>query len=51
MASEANDLRKLAAALREEAERRDANKMEKCAQVIVAAVGLDKVLSKVKTNV
>ena len=51
MASEANDLRLLAAALRKEAALREDAKMEKCAQVLVAAVGLDKLRSKVKTNV
>ena len=51
MASEANDLRKLAALLREEAQVRDSQKNEKVAQVLVAAVGLDKLRSKVKTNV
>jgi hypothetical protein len=51
MASEANDLRKLASLLRAEAEVREAQKTEKIAQVLVAAVGLDKLRTKVKTNV
>ncbi len=50
MASEANKLRQLAKQLRVESEKREEKKMEKCAQVLVAAVGLDLLRKKVTTN-
>lgn len=50
MASEAEKLRAVAVELRKEAARRDEQKAEKCAQVLVAAVGLNLLRSKVMNH-